>query len=1185
VSIRNDLVTLPSTLFTSGADDVNLNILSAHQQAAIASGADLYDGLGGNDVVTLPNVANYNESVGNGKTLNWLSGSTFNTGDTTGQRYTINGGDGTYKISLGSGNDVVNIGTGTIEITSAVDQNTTVNFTQPNGTLIIDNPSSFLGTVKGFTTDGIIDIKGIPFDSKGIATLTDGNVLHIQENGKQYVLNVVEQPTKGQTFQLSSDGSGGTDIKLGKGNAGFDVGNFPGLTIMRDLLQKTNLSWAGYYLDAPFYNSQDQYTPWQGNYRALTSQGWNLAPLFVGQQNYSKSPVTLVNVASLADADSKQAIADLSSDGTPKGTVVYLDIEPAAPPAPANANLSLGELAYIAYWCSDVSSAGYFAGIYTVPGEAKTIGTIVPGSPFWIAHTGVTPTVPNGGVILPSPSLSQSGYGTGVQAWQYLINTYSFSPNVSLSDVDLDTFAQSGAVTLVAQQPPIVNQTVSSGNVLSVPTHTAAIATTINGGGVENVSGSDYGSTINDGGYQYVLAGGIATSTSVLDPGIQVVNLHGTADGSTLSGGEQDVYGTATNTNIETSGLQIVEGGGTASGTTINGGTLELKLGAVFTGPATFGAGSGILQIDDLASAPAGVQQTDFKNEIDGFAAGDLIRLEGFGKFSTIDGVAASYDSSSNTTTLTLTDPGSTVATLNLAGDYSADKFTVTNDANVPGAVDLQINNSLVGQLVGQLALTSAAEGIAFPTNTTVATFTDTDTSEAAAAFSATIDWGDGTTTQGVVTGSNGSFTVSGGHTFAEEGSDTATVTITRTSDRTQITPKGTITVADAPITASGVNINATEGTATGTIKVATFTDANLKAVASDFTATVDWGDGTSTAGTVVDQNGTFDVDGTHIYKEEGKYTVGVTIKDVGGSTAITTGNAKVIDAPLTASGASIKSVEGSSTGTVTIATFTDANPYASASDFAATIDWGDGTTAAGTIVEHDGTFEVDGAHTYKGEGKYSVGVSIKDVGGSTASAESTATISDADVLTGKGLSLQAHVGQNLKDVVVAPFEDTYTGNVASDFSATINWGDGATSAGLVSYVAGNITVAGSHTYEAPGHDTVSVTLRDDPPGTASATATSKVTIPHVKLGIKPVDGDNVINYADAHASHGVLITGREKGLVAGETFSVTVTDRNFTKTYTAKVGDKGSWAATIPMVDALKLAKAQQLLQRKSAT
>jgi hypothetical protein len=36
------------------------------QQSEIVGGADIYHGLGGNDVVTLPNVANYDENVGSG---------------------------------------------------------------------------------------------------------------------------------------------------------------------------------------------------------------------------------------------------------------------------------------------------------------------------------------------------------------------------------------------------------------------------------------------------------------------------------------------------------------------------------------------------------------------------------------------------------------------------------------------------------------------------------------------------------------------------------------------------------------------------------------------------------------------------------------------------------------------------------------------------------------------------------------------------------------------------------------------------------------------------------------------------------------------------------------------------------------------------------------------------------------
>ena len=109
-------------------------------------------------------------------------------------------------------------------------------------------------------------------------------------------------------------------------------------------------------------------------------------------------------------------------------------------------------------------------------------------------------------------------------------------------------------------------------------------------------------------------------------------------------------------------------------------------------------------------------------------------------------------------------------------------------------------------------------------------------------------------------------------------------------------------TVANPPITAVATSVSGTEGAAISGATVATFTDANPNATASDFTATIDWGDGTSTTGTVVAQSGGgFAVDGAHTYADEGQYTIGVTVNDVGGSTASATSTATVADAPLSA--------------------------------------------------------------------------------------------------------------------------------------------------------------------------------------------------------------------------------------------------------------------------------------------
>ena len=63
------------------------------------------------------------------------------------------------------------------------------------------------------------------------------------------------------------------------------------------------------------------------------------------------------------------------------------------------------------------------------------------------------------------------------------------------------------------------------------------------------------------------------------------------------------------------------------------------------------------------------------------------------------------------------------------------------------------------------------------------------------------------------------------------------------------------------------------------TAPVATFTDSNTSAPAGSFSATIDWGDGsTPTPGNVTGSGGSFSVGGTHTYAAHGSYTVGVSI-------------------------------------------------------------------------------------------------------------------------------------------------------------------------------------------------------------------------------------------------------------------------------------------------------------------
>ncbi len=401
----------------------------------------------------------------------------------------------------------------------------------------------------------------------------------------------------------------------------------------------------------------------------------------------------------------------------------------------------------------------------------------------------------------------------------------------------------------------------------------------------------------------------------------------------------------------------------------------------------------------------------------------------------------------------------------------------------------------------GSVAANGGVEGVT-PT-TLSATFSDANTGATTSDFSGTINWGDGTKTtftSADVSGSNGAFTVSGSHQYAEDGNAPISVTI-NDDGGSATTESGNTKVADAPLTAGTVTANGGVEGVTPTTLSATFGDANTGATTSDFSGTIDWGDGTKTAFTSADvsgSNGAFTVSGSHQYAEEGLFAPVVTILDTGGSTASEIGSSVVTDAPLTnVSGVTINGVEASSTGLVQVATFTDTNTNAPASDFTATITWGDGntTTNAALVSLGNGNFEVEGAHTYAEEGGYTIAVAIQDTGGSNAQASSTATVADAPLTNASGVNLNAIEGTSTGLVQVATFTDANTSAPASDFTATITWGDGntTTNAAVVALGNGNFAVEGAHTYAEEGGYTVDVAIADDGGSTANASSTAAI--------------------------------------------------------------------------------------------
>src|SRR5207245_10164579 len=91
-------------------------------------------------------------------------------------------------------------------------------------------------------------------------------------------------------------------------------------------------------------------------------------------------------------------------------------------------------------------------------------------------------------------------------------------------------------------------------------------------------------------------------------------------------------------------------------------------------------------------------------------------------------------------------------------------------------------------------------------------------------------------------------------------------------------TAKKTWIVVEQKITVTGNSVSATEGTAFVMKPVAKISDPDPNSTAAEYTANIDWGDSSSSPGTVSGpMGGPFTVSGDHQYAEEGSYTITVT--------------------------------------------------------------------------------------------------------------------------------------------------------------------------------------------------------------------------------------------------------------------------------------------------------------------
>ena len=380
-----------------------------------------------------------------------------------------------------------------------------------------------------------------------------------------------------------------------------------------------------------------------------------------------------------------------------------------------------------------------------------------------------------------------------------------------------------------------------------------------------------------------------------------------------------------------------------------------------------------------------------------------------------------------------------------------------------------------------------------------------------ASSWTVSVDWNDGTDGAAVRDRSGAETdtrivetTVT--RTFTDDGLRNVALTVTDNQDGigaattvkvevTNVAP--TVSVPDVAQTAEGDVVEV----------AATFADPGGD---DTHTATIDWGDGTSTPASVTETAGATEgsATGTHVYADDGTYTVQVCVTDDDAATGCDTTAIDITNrAPNVDAGDDRTLAEGDR-WSLDPAVYHDAG---TADTHVASVDWGDGTIEAATVMEAPfgppgdetgagGT--VDAAHVYDDDGTYTVQVCVTDDDGA-----------------GSCDTLEAQVA-NVLPVVGAPSgsgeEGTAVGltaaigdvGTADLLTGTIDWGDGtpAVDAALrPGPTPGSWVATATHVYADDDTYTATLCVSDDDAPDVPVCADGSVSIDNVAPAAEPI--------------------------------------------------------------------------------
>ncbi len=363
----------------------------------------------------------------------------------------------------------------------------------------------------------------------------------------------------------------------------------------------------------------------------------------------------------------------------------------------------------------------------------------------------------------------------------------------------------------------------------------------------------------------------------------------------------------------------------------------------------------------------------------------------------------------------------------------------------------------------------------------------------------------------------NGTFPLtaadSSSFTYGDDGNHTVILTVTD-DDGGSLTYATTITGKNVPPTVeAGPDASMDEGSTISFLFA--FSDPGFDqpdaGTWEDFTASVDWGDGTSGSPAVSEVPGgpgvptTGTVPASHIYADNGNYTVTVSVCDDDGGCGSDSLVVGVGNVPPTVDPVPDQTVDEGS-GLDLMSSFSDPGfdftPAGTVEDFNASVAWGDTTSDSPPVDETPGsagvptTGTVDASHIYADDGHYRTDVVVCDDDGGCGSTSFYVTVNNVPPTAEAGADRTTDEGSLVSFTFSFsdPGFDFPAAGTWEDFTAKVTWGDGTMETLAVYEVPGSPgdpttgTMSAVHVYADNGLYTVTVTVCDDDGGCGSDT-------------------------------------------------------------------------------------------------